>query len=69
MRTIEPGERLGPDCNSHCGIRSAADEGRGTFIGHCPQCHGGPPLNEPENHSRPDVRPGLYRDRPPWAKW
>jgi hypothetical protein len=66
MRVAEPGERLDDECNAHCGIRSAADEGRGTFIGHCETCHSGRP---PETHSRPDVRPGLHRDRPPWARW
>jgi len=40
MRVIHPGERLSSDCGHHCGIRSAADEGKGTFIGHCscPEC-------------------------------
>jgi len=53
MRLVEPGERLGPECGAHCGIRSAADEDRGTFIGHCPWCHEG---LAPESHSSPDVR-------------
>jgi hypothetical protein len=32
----QPGERLASGCGHHCGIRSSADEGKLTFVGHCP---------------------------------
>jgi hypothetical protein len=35
IRPVLPGEHLSPDCGHHCGVRSAADEGQRTFIGHC----------------------------------
>lgn len=34
-RQAQPGERLSDQCGHHCGIRSSADEGKLTFIGHC----------------------------------
>lgn len=37
IRPVRPGgDRLTGSCGHHCGIRSAADEGGLTFIGHCP---------------------------------
>jgi hypothetical protein len=35
-RQALPGEHLSPSCGHHCGIRSTADEGTLSFIGHCP---------------------------------
>jgi hypothetical protein len=32
----QPGERLASGCGHHCGIQSSADEGKLTFVGHCP---------------------------------
>jgi hypothetical protein len=34
-RQALPGEHLSPSCGHHCGIRSTADEGTLSFIGHC----------------------------------
>lgn len=34
-RQALPGEHLSPGCGHHCGVRSTADEGSMTFIGHC----------------------------------
>lgn len=36
IRQALPGEHLSPTCGHHCGVRSTADEGTRTFIGHCP---------------------------------
>ena len=40
IRQALPGEHLSPTCGHHCGVRSTADEGTRTFIGHCgcPEC-------------------------------
>lgn len=36
IRQALPGEHLSPACGHHCGVRSNADGGSLTFIGHCP---------------------------------
>jgi hypothetical protein len=36
VRQCLPGEHLSEQCGHHCGVRSSADEGKMTFIGHCP---------------------------------
>lgn len=69
IRQALPGETLSPSCGHHCGVRSTADEGSHTFIGHCgcPECRC--PFADYPAVSIPSIETPLGRRVPMCDSW